>query len=108
MVVVGVESLGQIEGSDGFASSRHGEVAVAVNRPANGGEPRRDGTHHDRGVEHVIIEGDVVRGYEVHIGGGHALPVAPTDRRRDQGIAWRMAGTGPTLVSRTTIHPSRR
>ncbi len=64
MVVVGIEPLGQVEGGDSlpidFASSRHGKVALTVNRLADGGEPRRDRTHHDRGVKHLIVEREVV------------------------------------------------
>ena len=64
VVIVGVEPLGHLERRDietRFAilqPTRHREVA----RPpiANLPIPRRDGSHHDRRVEHVVVEREVV------------------------------------------------
>src|SRR5580704_9443553 len=87
MVVVGIEPLRQVQGGGGCAAhataSGHCKVAVQVVRLAERSKPRGHGTHHHHGIEHVVIEGEVVGGNEVHPGGHQGQPVAASNRSCD-------------------------
>ena len=79
MVVVGVEPLGEVEGSNRLpfdvATSGHGEIAVEIERLASGTKAAGDRPHHDRCVKNVVVEGEVVRGNEVYPRRRHRLPI---------------------------------
>ncbi len=83
MVIVGVEPLGQLQGCDrapvDLPAAGHGEVAIEIDGAVLRAEAVRNGADHHRGVEHVVVEREVVGGEEVDPGGGQHLPVVLSD-----------------------------
>ncbi len=66
VVVVGVEPLGHFHRLSSLVAPRHGEAGIEVHRSACMSKSRRNRAHHDRGVQDVVVEREVVARNEVH------------------------------------------
>ncbi len=86
LVVVGVEPLGELERCHrhaGYvAAAGHGEVALQAAIHPRQPEAGRDGAQCDGGVEHVVVEREVVGGHEADPGRGQGAPVVTPDAGR--------------------------
>jgi hypothetical protein len=95
VVVVGVEPLGHLHGGGVGSSPGHGEVGVQID-VAGGGPPvaAGDGADQHAGVEHLVVEREVV---------GGDLP-DPGVAQEAPGLAAQLAGRRVQLLGR---HPAR-
>ena len=110
VVIVGVEPLGEVQGRHratfNLCAAGHGEISIEGDRHVGGTEPGWDGAYHHDGIEHVVVEGEVVGGDEIHTRGGHRLPVALTDRQR-RGLEFDGAGfASPEALERPLERPA--
>jgi hypothetical protein len=78
VVVVGVEPLGHLHGGGVVAAPGHGEVGVQVDGLPRGFDPAPvalgDGADQDAGVEHLVVEREVVGGDLVEPGVAQERP----------------------------------
>ena len=65
-VVIGVEPLGHLHGRGSIGAARHGEIKLIGIGDA--GKARRDGADQHRGIEHVVVKGEIIGGDDVDAG----------------------------------------
>ncbi len=80
IVVVRVEPLGHLHGRDRIGPAGHGEVGVRIHRPAGVLEPARRRPQHDRRVQDVVVEREVVARDDVDAQVPLQFPIRPADR----------------------------
>ena len=105
VVVVGVEPLGQFEGGDAVAAARHREVAgervgVGIGHVERRAEPLGDGAQRDRGVEHLVVVGEVATRDVVDALGLLQPPVGGAQPGGDAGEAGGVQVAAPVLLQR--------
>ena len=84
-MVVGIEPLRQLHRPRRLvarAATRHGEEEIEVDRVARPAEAGRNGADQRAGIEHLVVEGEVVDRDEIEPGSGLGVPVGAADGRR--------------------------
>jgi hypothetical protein len=76
----------------------HGEVAIEIEGAVRRAEAVGNRPDHHRGVEDVVVEGEVIGRYEVDTGGGQLLPVVLPDLGRGALQFFSRDGSGPVRL----------
>ena len=105
VVIVGVEPFGELQRRDAAVAAGHGEVAaervgIRIDEVERRAEPLRDGAQRDRGVEHLVVVGEVAAGDVFDALGLLQLPVRGAEPGGDLGEAGGVQFAAPVLLQR--------